>query len=209
MNIGFLGTGSVSQKLGQLLLGAGYHVRLGSRNPGERRAKFLNMHVELDTYPAVTEWAEVVVLSIPYDTLIEVLPPLEDQLTDKIVIDVTNPINADWSPKLLGEQNSAGEEVAQLLPQSHVVKAFNTVFADVMEAEKITSVSEGMAGFYCGNHSPANQTVEKLISDIGLRPVAVGNIENARYLEAMAHLNIRLAVGMQGGTQAAFTYVRV
>ena len=209
MNIGLIGTGHVSQKLGKLLTEAGHSVRLGSRNPVEREEALIDIKVKIETYSEVAQWAEVVIIGIPYDAMADVLPSLRYLLADKIVIDATNPINPDWSPKRLGEQHSAGEEVKRLLPQSQVVKAFNTVFADMMKPEKLARVPGGVAGFYCGDDSSANQTVGKLIEEMNFHSVEVGGIENARYLEAMAHLNIQLALGMGGGTNAAFGYAVV
>ncbi|GGK53442.1 NAD(P)-binding domain-containing protein [Pseudomonas koreensis] len=51
--------------------------------------------------------AEVVVLAIPYAAAAEVLAPLTVELAGKLLIDCTNPLQADWSPLPLGEQNSA------------------------------------------------------------------------------------------------------
>ena len=206
MNIGCIGTGQVSQKLSKLLTQTEHSVRLGSRNPTERKVELPGTEVEIGTYQEVAEWAEMVILGIPYGAVAEVVSPLQERLAGKVVVDATNPIHADWSPRWLGEQNSAGEETARLLPVSPVVKAFNTIFADMMEPEKIASVPGGIAGFYCGDYSTANQTVGKLMRAIGFHPIEVGGMMCARYLEAMAHLNIQLAVGMQRGTQAAFVY---
>ena len=207
MNIGFIGTGSVSQQLSKLFVQAGHSVRLGSRHPAERRENLRDINAETVTYQEAAEWAEVVILGVPYDAVTEVVAPLRKSLVDKVVIDATNPINADWSPQQLGEQHSAGEEVARLLPTSRVVKAFNTVFADMMEPKGIASVPGGLAGFYCSDHPSASQTVGGLMREVGFHPIEVGGMTGARYLEAMAHLNIQLAVGMQRGTQGAFVYI--
>jgi predicted dinucleotide-binding enzyme len=127
-------------------------------------------------------------------------------LDGKIVIDATNPLFEDWSPLLLGEENSAGEEVQKALPQTLVVKAFNTVFADVMKVIDLTGLRPQVTGFYCGDHRDAKTVVAKLLERLGFEARDVGALSSARWLEAMAHLNIRIAVGLKGGTNAYFTY---
>ncbi|MEM8867919.1 MAG: hypothetical protein AAGC73_06595 [Verrucomicrobiota bacterium] len=130
-------------------------------------------------------------------------------LAEKVVIDMTNPLNADWSPLSLGADNSAGEETAKALPESYVVKAFNTIFADMMAPEKLASLAVKPAGFYCGNDVAAKAKVSQLLATAGFDPIDAGSIGGARYLEQMAHLNIRLALSVENGTQAAFSYHRI
>jgi predicted dinucleotide-binding enzyme len=63
--------------------------------------------------------------------------PLVEALVCKIVIDATNPVAKDWSPILIGEEDSGAEQVARMLPESLVVKAFNTIFADVLTPTRL------------------------------------------------------------------------
>jgi 8-hydroxy-5-deazaflavin:NADPH oxidoreductase len=125
--------------------------------------------------------SDVIVAAVPFGVSEAVLVPLAPLLRNKVLIDCTNPLNPDWSPVLLGQENSAAEVLAKALPDTYVVKAFNTIFADVMAAEYL---SRG-----------------------GLRARLTFQLCGlARYLEAMAHLNIQLAVGQKGGTSAALNY---
>ncbi len=207
MKIAILGTGQVAQKLSQLLAKAKHSVVLGSREPASKtNVENAFKEVKIQTYPEVIGVAEVIVLAFPYAAAHTVLPDLSPLLEGKIVIDATNPLQEDWSPLVLGAENSAGEEISRMLPEAKVVKAFNTIFADMMEADKLATQS--ITAFYAGDHAEANQTVGQLLQTMGFAPIEVGGLWNARYLEAMAHLNIQLAVGMQGGTGAAFHYVR-
>ncbi|HEX5748820.1 MAG TPA: NAD(P)-binding domain-containing protein [Archangium sp.] len=190
MKIGILGSGNVAKKTAALFIRAGHGVLLGERG----------------TFSQAAEYGEAVLIALPYLACKEVLPALRPALAGKIVIDATNPLNPDWSPVLLGEENSAGEEIARLLPESRVVKAFNTVFADSMFPEKLNRGGLPAAGFLCGNSADANTTVARLLQELGFAPIDAGPLRCARYLEAMAHLNIQLAVGMSGGTDAVFLY---
>jgi 8-hydroxy-5-deazaflavin:NADPH oxidoreductase len=149
---------------------------------------------------------DIAVLAIPYSACAGLLPRHEAALAGKIVIDATNPLNENWSPLLLGQENSAGEEIARLLPKSKVVKAFNTVFADIMKPGKLARGTLAATAFICGDDEAANAEVAGLASSLGFAPVIAGPLKNARYLEGMAHLNIAIAVGQGGGTDAAFLY---
>lgn len=195
MKIGILGTGNVAGRLATLFTQGGHDVLKGGRS-GEVSFQDAAAH------------GDIVVIAIHYHVAAEVLQPLAGTLAGKIVVDATNPLNDDWSPLLLGQESSAGEEIAKLLPQSKVVKAFNTIFADVMNLDAINRGGQNITAFAAGDDSEAVAEVSALAKDAGFAPVAINKLSAARYLEAMAHLNIELAVGQGGGTNAAFLYHR-
>lgn len=91
-----------------------------------------------------------------------------------------------------------------MVPDTKVIKAFNTIFADVMD--KTEWNGNKLTAFIAGDDNNAKSTVSSLAESIGYAPLDVGSLTNARYLESMAHLNIQIAVGQSGGTNAAFIY---
>jgi predicted dinucleotide-binding enzyme len=201
MKIGILGYGSVGQKLAALFADAGYDVMVGLRSGADSSIGFAT-----GSFKEVATQVDAVALAIPYQASLAVLQTLAADLAGKIIIDNTNPLNDDWSPLLLGQENSAGETIQNALPQSHVVKAFNTIFADVMQKSAHMHNGNLITAFVAGNDAAAKARVLKLVGDIGFAPLDTGDISSARYLEAMAHLNIRIAVPLGGGTNAAFVY---
>ena len=203
MNVGIIGGGNVGGKLGHLLASVGHRVRVSSRHPSGSASP--QGYVATSVADAISD-AEVVIIALPYTATTHVLPPLADALTGKVIVDATNPLNDDWSPLALGESTSAGEETARRLPRSRVVKAFNTIFADVMTPERLNRHGHRVTLFIAGDHEEANQQTALLGRDIGFAPLVTGPLFNARYLEARAHLNIGIAVGQGGGTNAAFLY---
>ena len=203
MHITIIGTGNVGQKLGRLIANAGHTVIFGAQNPVGVQLP-INASV-LNLKEAIIA-GEVVFFAIPFTAYEDLLPSLETHLSGKIVVDVSNPLNDDWSPLNLGSDNSAGEIVSKLLPSSKVVKAFNTIFADIMTDTGLNRKGNKVTAFIAGNDENAVDVIKSLASDMGTMPIVVGGIENARYLEAVAHLNIQLAVGQGGGTNAAFVY---
>jgi 8-hydroxy-5-deazaflavin:NADPH oxidoreductase len=196
MKIGFLGAGSVAIALSTLMQEAGHETFLGARTSGNG-----SLH-------EAVQFGEVIAIAIPYDACANELPKLTADLKDKTVIDITNPVQSDWSPLLLGQENSAAETIAKLLPQSKIVKAFNTIFADVMNKKGMNRDGRIITSFVASDDEKAAATVATLAKTIGFAPVVTGPLKTSRYLEAMAHLNIAIAVEQKGGTNAAFIYSR-
>jgi predicted dinucleotide-binding enzyme len=195
MNISFIGAGKVASSLGSLFSNASHTVKYGTQNPNGN---------QLSVSDAIS-FGEVVCFAIPFSAMNEVLTANKEALKGKIVVDITNTINiADWSPLFLGE-DSGGEQTARLLPDSKVVKAFNTIFADVMKPEKQQFEGQKLTAFIASDDSDTANTIKKLADDAGFNGFIVGGIKNARHLEAIANLNIAIALG-GGGTDAGFTY---
>jgi len=199
MKIAVFGAGSVGARLAALFTEAGQEVLICTRHGG----------ADAHTFVAGASAADVIVLALPYTALAGVLPPLLPILVGKPVVDCSNPLNADWSPMLLGQENSAAEELARLLPGAAVIKAFNTIFADVMPRARHDRDGQLITAFIAGDVAAAKQEVMRLAGLAGFAQVDAGPLRMARYLEAMAHLNIQIAMGRGGGTNAAFLYHQV
>lgn len=200
--IGLIGGGNVAQRLGSLFAAAGHEVVAGVLQPAGPIAR----GVRATTLAEAAAHGELVVLAVPFTAVGEVLPPLRGTLAGKVVVDATNPLDPSWSPLDLGSGNSAGEEVARLLPDARVVKAFNTVFADVMTPERLDRAGRHVTAFIAGDDPEACAEVADVARSSGFAPAVTGPLRNARYLEAIAHLNIAIAVGQGGGTDAAFLF---
>ncbi|MEM8869082.1 MAG: NAD(P)-binding domain-containing protein [Pseudomonadota bacterium] len=195
MKIGVLGNGNVGGRLANLAKTGGHDVRVGSRSG------------DVSLVDAAAH-GDIVILAVHYHVASDVLTPLADALAGKILVDATNPLNDDWSPLLLRQETSAAEEIAKLMQGVRVVKAFNTIFADVMDTSHQDRHGHKITSFVAGDDPDAVSLVAELAGSMGFAPVTVTKLAAARYLEAVAHLNIELAVGQGGGTDAAFLYHR-
>lgn len=202
----FLGAGNFGGNLAQLLAAAGHDVVVGLRDMSRARpgARYAIASLE----DAATH-GDVVIIAVLYQACAEVLPPLTGLLSGKIVVDATNALQDDWSPLPLGQDGSAAEAIARLLPQARLVKCFNTVFADIMTPDRVDRGGHAVTAFIAGDDAEANATVATIATSAGLAPVVTGTLRNARYLEAIAHLNIQIAVGRGRGTNAGFIYHQV
>lgn len=183
MKIAIIGKGNVGSAIAAGLSGK-HEVKFGHRDPRESVAE-------------AAKWGEVVVVAIPYGAIADTVKELGSTADGKVVVDVTNAIgeNGDLA---VGFSTSAAEELQKQLPKTHVVKAFNTVFASNQSTGKVGE--ETLTLFVAGDNKKAKQTVMRLGGDIGFEPVDVGPLKAARYLEPMAMLIINLAYGLSMGT---------
>lgn len=209
MKIAMLGSGSVGNKLGALLAAAGHEVVVGSRDPEAAQAR-LHDGLRAQSHLDAVNHGEVLLVATPWadDITLDLLTELRPFIGGKIVVDCTNPLAADWLSNSIGHTTSGGEEIAKVLPDARVVKAFNTIFAAIMEDGKQTFDGVAGTGFYCGDDDDAKAVVAGLIRDAGFDPVDVGVLKNARYLEPMAQLNIQIATLNGGDMDVAFHYMR-
>jgi predicted dinucleotide-binding enzyme len=142
----------------------------------------------------------VIALCVPGSSVEAALVSCGD-VAGKIVIDCTNPVAPDLSGLLYGGTTSAAERLQQARPGARIVKAFNSLGAGLL------GTGSGADGFYCGDDAEAKRTAEQLVADAKLRPVDVGPLRNARYLEAMAMLWIDMAVNQKHGFAFTFNLV--
>lgn len=194
MQIGILGSGDVGQALGLGFARLGHRVKVGSREP--RSEKMLAWLGKADKYASTgsfeetARFADIAVLATLWSGTESALKLSKaENLAGKLVMDVTNPLiyEANKPPRLaLGHTDSGGEQVQRWLPQSKVVKAFNTVGHAHMVDPKFPGGPPDM--FICGDDASAKHVVTGFCTDFGWGVVDVGGIEGARLLEPLCIL---------------------
>ncbi|GAB4408353.1 MAG: NAD(P)-binding domain-containing protein [Bacteroidia bacterium] len=209
MKLGIIGTGNVGEALCKSLTHKGYHVMVGSRTPEKAIAVANRMEhfAQGGTIASAIHYGEIVILAVPYKAIEEVLRST-DSFRGKIVIDCTNPfMRTPGGVELaLGHTTSAAEQIARMIPEARVVKAFNTAFARHMASGPYFGANDGTM-FYCGDDADAKEAAARIIAATGFEPVDCGALTSARYLEPMAALIVRL--GMSGmGDDIAFKLLR-
>lgn len=208
MKIAVLGAGNVGGALGKLWAGRGHEVRFGVPDPRSQKTTALlaslGGRAQAGNNREAAGASEVVVLSVPWAAAEQAIRDCGD-LKSKVVIDCTNPLRPDFQGLAVGTTTSAAEQVAAW-SEAKVVKAFNTIGAgNFGHAEFGRTRADG---YYCGDDEPAKAKVKPLIADIGLNPVDVGPLRNARLLEPLAMLWIDLALNQKWGTNHAFKLLR-
>lgn len=124
-------------------------------------------------------------------------------LAGKILVDITNPLSPDFMSLTVGHTSSAAEEIARRMPGAHVVKAFNTIFAALLQ-RRADGHQVDIPVYVAGDHEASVQTVSDFVESMGLAVVLSGPLSNARYLEPMAELMIQLGYGRGHGDHIGF-----
>jgi 8-hydroxy-5-deazaflavin:NADPH oxidoreductase len=193
--IGVLGSGGVGRALAEGFLKHGYEVMLGTRDPDKDETQAwlaATSGPKAGTFRETAIFGEVVVLAVLGRAVEEViLEAGPDHLTGKILIDATNPL-ADEKPVngiltfSTGPNESLGEKVQSLLPNAHVVKAFNSVGSGLMINPKFEQGTPTM--FLCGNNPEAKAVVSGICGQFGWEPYDCGDIAASRALEPLCML---------------------
>lgn len=207
MKIGIIGAGDVGGTLGMRWRQKGHEIMFGIRN---RQSQKVQKLIELDKnlqFGEIREtvaFGDVIVFAVPWTSVEETIL-IAGNLTDKILIDPTNPLTPDLKGLAL-ENTSAAETMSNLAKSAKVVKAFNMIGAKTLN--NLIYDSQRADLFICGDDSHAKQIVRELAIDIGFDVIDVGPLVNARLLESLALLWIELAFRQKLGPNIAFKLLR-
>jgi 8-hydroxy-5-deazaflavin:NADPH oxidoreductase len=174
-HLSIIGTGNMGQAIAAVAAKGGHPVQLLGSS---------------DTDTEVT--GEVVVLAVPYPAITDVIAQRGDSLAGKIVIDITNPLNfATFDSLVVPPDGSAAAEIAGALPQSRVLKAFNTNFAGTLASGTLGSLPTTV--LIAGDDADAKSTLAGIVTSGGLEAIDAGSLARARELEALGFLQLTLA----------------
>ena len=206
MDIAIIGSGNVGSALARAFTRSGHSVTITARDPehAEATAQATGASVA-DSNTAAVKAADVVILAAPFASAPEIAAEIRDLVVGKIVVDVTNRMSFGADGPDMDTSISNAEELAALLPDAHVVKAFNTLFASNQTDPVLDDIQ--LDGFVAGDDAAAKATVLKLVASIGLEPVDVGPLPRARQLESLAFLNITLNATHDGAWRSGWKLV--
>ncbi|MDB5276005.1 MAG: DNA-binding protein [Ferruginibacter sp.] len=195
MKAGIIGSGIVGRVLASALLKEGNEVILGTRNPAKEEVvkwKSENTGGNVGTFEEAAAFGELIILAtkgaIAADAVRLAGPA---NFTGKTVIDTTNPI-AEAPPVngvlqyFTSPNQSLMESLQELLPEAHLVKAFNSVGANKMYKPDYKEIVPTM--FICGNNEAAKKMVTSILTTFGWETEDLGKIEAARAIEPLAML---------------------
>ena len=190
--IAIIGTGRVASALGPEFAKQGHLVIYGSRDPSSTDTQDLleitPNNPQIDTQRGAAEKANVIVLAVPGRVAPEIVTDLGD-LDGKIIIDPTNRSeDGDDGYRIHTIETSNSEVIQDLLPNSYIVKAFNTLNYRTM----IDPSSSGgpVTIPIVGNHKPSKDFVSTLITGMELEPIDLGPVRFAHVLEGMLNLYV-------------------
>lgn len=192
--------GNMGSAIAKSLAKGNYRLLLFTENKNklkelekEIKAVYKNADVEPIACSYTASWeADIIVVAVPYTAEKKVADKIREVANQKIVISIANPLNETYDGLLTTPDTSAAEELQKLLPNSKVVKAFNTTFA----ADFSQPIIDGKQtdAFIAGNDTDALETVSELVKTAGFNPMIVGDLPVSRTLENMQMLLIRLGM---------------
>jgi predicted dinucleotide-binding enzyme len=177
MRIAVIGAGHIGNTLGKKWAAAGHAVFYGVREPGNPKYAHLSESGEISEIRSAIESAKVVLLSIPGDAVKKFVEACQDSLEGKLIIDATNNIRG-------GPMNNL-ELLYEMTLNTQLIRAFSTLGWENFENPVINGQQVDL--FFCG-HSGARAIIEKLIADIGLRPVYLGPMEKAELVDGLTRV---------------------
>ncbi|MCF6166672.1 oxidoreductase [Furfurilactobacillus rossiae] len=188
--ITIFGKGNMGQALGKVFTDAGNDVNyIGSSDP-------------VDTI------GDIAILAVPFNAAVEIAKAQSEKLAGKIVVDITNPLNFDtWDELVVPADSSAAAHLAELLPDSKVVKAFNTNFAASLNTAEVAGKQKTTV-LAASNDEDAKKALQSALEGSKLAFVDAGSLRRARELEGTGFLQMTLAANEQIGWDGGFAVLK-
>ena len=209
MQIGILGSGLMGAKLGTIFARAGHEVVFSyarSNDKLKKLARDAQGKARAGTPAEAAKDADAVLLAVHWSRIDDVLKQAGD-LSGKVVLTCSLPMDADNSKLIIGTTTSGAEELAKKVPRAYVVAAFQTVPSEVLFGVFAAKHKKARPSLvYCGDHMSSKEVAAELIGDVGFDPVDAGPLRIARYTEPFALLIAQLAYEGDKGPELAYRF---
>jgi predicted dinucleotide-binding enzyme len=209
MRIAILGAGNVGGTLGASLAAEGHEVQFAVRDPKankyEELVKKAGKKTRASAIREAVADAEVVILATPWPATQQALKEAGD-LAGKILLDCTNPLKSDLSGLSVDSESSGGEMVADWAQGAKVYKVFNQTGFNIM-ADPILEGRKSLM-LVCGDDEDGKPIVLKLAEEVGFEAVDFGKLSEARLLESLALIWVKLAYQCGLGREIALALLR-
>jgi 8-hydroxy-5-deazaflavin:NADPH oxidoreductase len=188
--VSIIGTGTMANAIGGVIAGGGTTV------------EYIGHSEATDNVSG-----DIVILAVPYPSVDGVLAQYGDQFAGKTVVDITNPLNFETFDSLtVPVGSSAAAVIAAALPNSRVLKAFNTTLAATLGAKTVGPLQTTV--LIAGDDSAAKSALAALVEAGGVAAMDAGSLARAHELEALGFLQLTLAVGEKITWTGGFGIVR-
>jgi 8-hydroxy-5-deazaflavin:NADPH oxidoreductase len=190
MTIGILGgTGPQGRGLTRRLAAAGHQVVIGSRSTDRAEAvaaEYAGVGEVTGADNATAAEADLVIITVPYDSHADLLRTHAADLAGKIVVDCVNPLGFDAQGPypLRVPAGSAAQEAQQILSDSTIVAAFHHVSAVLLDDPTVTHI-DGDVLVLGEDREAVHQVCELATAIPGARGIYAGRLRNAGQVEAL------------------------
>src|ERR1700687_3693170 len=188
-SISIIGTGNMARAIGALAVAGGKTVE----GIGRHQSKAADLATALGGSATTGDFGatpagEIVIVALRYADVVPVITQYGNALADKVIVDISNPFNADADGLALPADTSIAHEVAKAAPAgARVGEDINTVLGHVLEKGGTVDV------FMAGDDAQAKARVSEFIASLGLRPLDVGGLTMAHWLEGKGLVLMGLA----------------
>ena len=192
--VAIIGLGKIGEAIATNLVKGKHSIILASRDLEKAKslAKKLGSLVTAKETSAAIKEADVIIPAIYFNSLKDFFQTYAVELEGKIIVDVSNPIAPDGNggfKKIIGEHESAGQILSNLIPKSaKLIKAFGTLGAGSLAGAAFNSPARKVL-FYASDSTNSNQQIEELISSSGFTPFHVGGIDQSIRIEVFGDLH--------------------
>jgi 8-hydroxy-5-deazaflavin:NADPH oxidoreductase len=191
-------TGNMGAAISKSISKGNYRLLLWERDINKSEALVNSIRLEntkaevesIDCSVNASWEADIIILAVPFLEEKKIAEKIKIVASQKIVISISNPLNETYAGLITDPGTSAAEELQKLLPNSKVIKAFNTTFA--ADFSHPTIDGKNIDAFIAGNDEDALGIVAELANTVGFNPILSGNLSVSRTLESMQLLLIQL-----------------
>lgn len=187
-SVSIIGTGNMARTLGARAIAGGNAVQIIGRD----HAKAAALAKTLGGGTTTGEWGtapagDIVIVALLYDAVVPAVAEFGAALSGKVIVDISNPFNSTFDGLTHSEETSIAQKASDAAPaDASVVKAFNTVFREVLEKGRPDI-------FIAGDDEAAKADVGEFVKSLGLRPLDAGALKMAHWLEGAGVLTVGLA----------------
>ena len=180
-SVGVIGAGRLGQAMARTALRAGRRVVIANSRGPESLASVVSELGDGVSAGTVEQASAVgiVVIAVPWDSVPEAVQDID--WDGKIVIDATN----DWAADDLTGRTSS-ELVADLVAGARVVKAANTLGADVLGSDPQQAGGRRVI-FVSGDDADAKSAVASLFEDAGFAAIDLGDLATGGAMQQIHH----------------------
>ena len=197
--LGVIGTGRMGSRLAAMFARAGRKVVIGSRDVGRAQGvvdAVGSPNLVASDYEAALAAPAILPAVFVRDGLLDLLDSNRGQLKGKLLIDISNPFNEDYSDFLTPWDTSSAEILQHHFHETRVVGAFKNVFWGVFDAPDFGGSPSDV--LITGDDASAKREFLSLAEGTPFRYLDAGCLIHSRTVERLTFITSRLGQQLGG-----------